>query len=71
MKSQSAIAIVTGGASGVGAAIAERFASEGDRDMVTDMDALGAAARRLRLGGGAVGVQVDLGPERFVWLGGG
>ena len=60
MKLQSKIAIVTGGASGIGAAIAERFAAEGARVVVADMNASAAEACARRLGSAAIDLQVDV-----------
>ena len=53
-------AIVTGGASGFGAGIARRFAEEGARVIVADLN--GEAARELaaELGGADLGVKVDV-----------
>jgi NAD(P)-dependent dehydrogenase (short-subunit alcohol dehydrogenase family) len=57
-------AVVTGGAAGLGAAMARRFASEGMRVVVADIAAEGAAeiARSLAASGAsAVGARVDVG----------
>lgn len=51
MRLQDKVAIVTGGASGFGAAIAARFAAEGARVMVADVDAERGAAHAARIGG--------------------
>jgi NAD(P)-dependent dehydrogenase (short-subunit alcohol dehydrogenase family) len=50
------VAVVTGGASGIGQALARRFVADGMRVMLADIegDALSAAARELREGGGQV-----------------
>ena len=49
MRFPGKVAFVTGGASGLGSAAAERFASEGARVVVADIDSGGArrVARRL------------------------
>jgi NAD(P)-dependent dehydrogenase (short-subunit alcohol dehydrogenase family) len=50
------VAVVTGGASGIGFALAERFAAEGMKVVVADIEAaaLAEAAGKLRAGGGDV-----------------
>jgi NAD(P)-dependent dehydrogenase (short-subunit alcohol dehydrogenase family) len=58
------IAIITGAASGIGRATAERVAAEGARTVVADLNADGAdevAAKIAAAGGTAIGVQADLG----------
>ena len=56
------VAIVTGAASGIGAAIAARFASEGANVVIADLhqDAADAAAGKLT---GAIGIACDVGQE--------
>jgi NAD(P)-dependent dehydrogenase (short-subunit alcohol dehydrogenase family) len=46
--------VITGGAGGIGAAMARRFAAEGARVVVADLDADGAAEVAERIGGTAV-----------------
>ncbi|WP_313472690.1 glucose 1-dehydrogenase [Brevundimonas sp.] len=53
-------AIVTGGASGFGAGIARRFAEEGARVIVADLNGEAARALAAELGDEALGVQVDV-----------
>lgn len=59
---RGAVAVVTGGASGIGAALAERFAQEGACGVVVaDLDEPGARAVAARLDGPvALGVGVDV-----------
>jgi len=56
-------AVVTGGASGIGLAIAERLAAENDAVAIFDRDGAAAetaAAKIVASGGAAVGVEVDV-----------
>jgi NAD(P)-dependent dehydrogenase (short-subunit alcohol dehydrogenase family) len=58
------VAVVTGGAAGIGAAVAQAFAERGARLVLADIDesALAAAARRLEDGGASVlAVPTDVG----------
>lgn len=52
--------LVTGGASGIGRAAAIRFAQEGARVCVADLNGEGAAAVAAEIGASAVWVQVDI-----------
>ncbi len=54
-----AVAVVTGGAGGIGRALAQRLHAEGARVAVVDIDAGGAAAAAAELPG-AVGIGVDV-----------
>ena len=59
MQLDGRIAVVTGGASGIGAALAERFQREGARHVVVaDRDAAGAKAVAARIGGTGIGLDV-------------
>ena len=61
--SEPRVAIVTGGASGIGLGISERLASEGAAVAVFDRDgaaADAAADRIVATGGTAVGITVDV-----------
>jgi 3-oxoacyl-[acyl-carrier protein] reductase len=59
MRLAEKTAIVTGAASGFGAGIARRFAAEGAKVMVADLNAAGAAARASEIGGLAQTVDVS------------
>ena len=54
------VAVVTGAASGIGLAIAQRFAAEGARVALADLDEAKAKAAAQTLGAGAVGVGCDV-----------
>jgi NAD(P)-dependent dehydrogenase (short-subunit alcohol dehydrogenase family) len=54
------VAVVTGGAGGIGRALCRRFAAEGAAVAVSDVDAPGAAAVAREIGGMAVGADVSI-----------
>ena len=60
------VVVVTGGAGGIGAAVAERFARAGDRVVVADRDGDGARARARELGPEHLGADVDVSDEASV-----
>lgn len=54
------VAFVTGGASGIGRAIADRLAEEGARLAIADLDVEGAIRAATEIGRGVLGIQVDI-----------
>ena len=60
MKLAGKVAVVTGGARGIGAAICRRYADEGARVAVADILDGEAAALAAEIGRGALGVQLDV-----------
>ena len=64
MKLASKHAVVTGGAAGIGRALVRKFATEGARVVVADLDADGALEVAAEIGG--IGVPVDVGDEPSV-----
>jgi NAD(P)-dependent dehydrogenase (short-subunit alcohol dehydrogenase family) len=63
------VAIVTGGAQGIGGATARRLARDGHRVLIADVDEAGAAANRARIveaGGAAETLRCDVGDARDV-----
>ncbi len=64
MKLASKHAVVTGGAAGIGRALVRKFAAEGARVVVADLDADGAIEVAAEIGG--IGVPVDVGDETSV-----
>ncbi|WP_417724697.1 SDR family NAD(P)-dependent oxidoreductase [Salipiger sp.] len=65
MNFRNKTAIVTGAASGIGAAVADRLAREGATVIVADLDAKAAEAKAATLPG-AIGLAVDVADERSV-----
>lgn len=59
-------AIVTGGAGGIGGAVAQRLSEEGCRVVVVDVDGDGAARTAAALPGDAIGVAADVSKEADV-----
>lgn len=60
MRMKDKIAIVTGGASGIGAGIAKRFVAEGARVVIADLRIEAAEAMAAQLGSHAIATQVDV-----------
>jgi NAD(P)-dependent dehydrogenase (short-subunit alcohol dehydrogenase family) len=60
------VAIVTGGASGIGAATARRLAAEGARVAIGDLNGPGAKSVAADIGSAAVGIQFDAGDVESV-----
>jgi NAD(P)-dependent dehydrogenase (short-subunit alcohol dehydrogenase family) len=66
MELADKVAVVTGGASGIGRALAWRFAEEGARVVVADLDADGASAVARDIGANAHAVACDVADEQQV-----
>jgi NAD(P)-dependent dehydrogenase (short-subunit alcohol dehydrogenase family) len=60
MKLEGKVAVITGGARGIGAAIAARYAAEGAQVVVADLLAEDAAATAKAIGGRTFSVPVDV-----------
>src|SRR3954454_2217778 len=54
------VAIVTGGARGIGAATARRLTADGARVAIADVDEPSATATAADIGGGAIGIGCDV-----------
>ena len=69
MRMSERTALITGAASGIGRAIAERYAAEGARVVIADLDGPGAEAAAAAIrdaGGDAMAVTMDVTDERQV-----
>jgi NAD(P)-dependent dehydrogenase (short-subunit alcohol dehydrogenase family) len=60
MRLENKVAIITGGAAGIGFAYARRFLAEGARVVIADVVDPTAAAEKLDAGGRALGVRADV-----------
>ena len=60
MRLKDKVAIITGAASGFGEGMARRFAEEGARVVVADINAKGAERVASEIGGGAIAVTTDV-----------
>jgi NAD(P)-dependent dehydrogenase (short-subunit alcohol dehydrogenase family) len=60
------VVVVTGGADGIGAAVADRFAANGDTVVIADRNVAGAEARTRELGSPHVALAVDVADEESV-----
>ena len=59
-KLENKVTVVTGAGRGIGRGIAEKLAAEGATVVVTDIDQQSAESTAKELGGGAIGLRVDV-----------
>lgn len=63
---QGVVALITGGAGGIGSSVAQAFAAEGACVVVTDLDEEGAGRIAAEIGESAVGVKADVTDEASI-----
>jgi NAD(P)-dependent dehydrogenase (short-subunit alcohol dehydrogenase family) len=66
MRFENTVLFVTGGASGIGRATAERVVAEGGRAALVDLDATRAQEVAEEIGGGCIGLGANVADERQV-----
>lgn len=60
MKLEGKVAVITGAARGIGRAIAARYASEGAKVVIADLNEAGAQGAAAEIGRGAIGIRFDV-----------
>ena len=60
MRLENKVALITGGARGIGFAIARRYAAEGARVTIADLNEADAKRAAAETGEGAIGIEVDI-----------
>ena len=60
MRFENKVLFVTGGASGIGRATAERVVAEGGRGALVDLDLASAQAVAAEIGGGCIGLAANV-----------
>ncbi len=64
MRLQNKVAVVTGAAGGIGRAVAERFAAEGAKVVICDVNDAGGQATATAIGKGTLYVHADIGSKK-------